>query len=69
MSLTKLEEIAEKHHAAYLTIEEVAQALSIEDGRKVTIQEVRALETRALRKLRQVLQRRQLTAADLLLAE
>ena len=65
--LGKLEEIAENHHAAYLTLEEVAQALSREDGRQVSIQEVRALETRALRKLRQVLQRKQLTAADLLL--
>jgi DNA-directed RNA polymerase sigma subunit (sigma70/sigma32) len=69
MSLTKLEEIAENHHAAYLTIEEVAQALSVEDGRHVSIQEVRQIETRAMRKLRQVLQRRKLTASDLLLAE
>ena len=47
------------------TIEEVAAALSVEEGREVSPQEVREIESRALRKLRQEMARRHLRLEDL----
>lgn len=41
--------------------EEVAAVLSAEEGREVTVKEVRWLEAKALRKLRQVMRIRGLT--------
>lgn len=43
------------------TIEEVAAAMSQEEGHPVTVLEVRRLECQALRKLRRELERRGLT--------
>jgi DNA-directed RNA polymerase sigma subunit (sigma70/sigma32) len=48
------------------TVEEVAAWLSIAEGRTVSIQEVRRIEAQALRKLRQALGERGLSATDLL---
>lgn len=48
------------------TVEEVAAWLSISEGREVTIQEVRRIEALALRKVRQSLRERGLSAAELL---
>jgi len=48
------------------TVEEVAAWLSAQEGRPVTIHEVRRIEVQALRKLRQMLQERGLTTGDLL---
>ena len=48
------------------TEEEVAAALSEEEGRPVTVQEVRRIEFLALRKLRRMLQARGLTPGNLL---
>lgn len=45
-----------------MSVEEVASALSSEEGRKVSVQEIRKLEAMAFRKLRRVLQRRGLSA-------
>lgn len=44
------------------SIEEVAKALSREEGRQVTMDEIRRLEFQAMRKLRRELERRGLTA-------
>lgn len=38
-----------------MTVEDVAAVLTVEEGRPVTVNEVRMLEMRALRKLRQAL--------------
>lgn len=48
-----------------LTQEETAAALSFQEGRTVTVQEVRQIECQALRKLRRELLRRGLHDADL----
>lgn len=48
------------------TVEEVAATLSFQEGRQVTVNEVRALEYRAIMKLRRELINRGLLAADLL---
>jgi hypothetical protein len=48
------------------TVEEVAATLSFQEGRKVTVNEVRALEYRAIMKLRRELIIRGLAAEDLL---
>lgn len=48
------------------SVEEVAAWLSVAEGRPVTVQEVRRIETQALRKLRQVLHERGYAMADLL---
>lgn len=48
------------------TVEEVAEHLSEFEGRPVSVHEVRAVEFRALRKLRQKLQERGLSLDDLL---
>lgn len=48
------------------TEEEIAAALSEEEGRTVTVQEVRRIEHQAMRKLRLALQVRGHTSANLL---
>lgn len=48
------------------TAEEIAAALSEEEGRPVTVHEVRRIEVTALRKLRRALQARGHTSANLL---
>ncbi|MHB0973136.1 MAG: hypothetical protein ACYC0P_02695 [Thiobacillus sp.] len=48
------------------TEEEIAAALSAEEGRPVSVQEVRRIEWLALRKLRRILQARGLTPGNLL---
>jgi DNA-directed RNA polymerase sigma subunit (sigma70/sigma32) len=48
-----------------LTTEEVAAALSLDEGRPVTILENRKIECQALRKIRSALARRGLRADDL----
>lgn len=47
------------------TVEEVAAQLSIQEGRRVTCDEVRQIEARALRKLRAEFARRGLGVGDL----
>lgn len=47
------------------SVEEVAAALTVQEGRPVTVQEVRRLECCAMRKLRAELRRRGLTADEL----
>lgn len=48
-----------------MTEEEVAVALSVEEGREVTVREIRRIEAKAMRKLRQVMRLRGLTFDDL----
>lgn len=48
------------------TIEEVAEMMSVQEGRRVTVHECRMLEFKALRKLKAVLEERGLKAKDLL---
>lgn len=50
----------------HATLEEVAAALSEEEGHTVTAQEVRRIEFMALRKLRRILQARGLSLRNLL---
>lgn len=48
-----------------LTAEEVAAALSLDEGRPVTILEIRKIECQAMRKIRSALAKRGLRADDL----
>lgn len=48
------------------TMEEVAERLSFQEGRKVTVAECRKIECHALRKLRSLLQDRGIEAQDLI---
>lgn len=48
------------------TAEEVAEWLSVQEGRPVTVQEVRRLEAGAIRKVRKTLAAMGLTGANLL---
>lgn len=48
------------------TEEEIAAVLSEEEGRPVTVEDVRRIEHQAMRKLRQALQARGHTSANLL---
>lgn len=50
----------------HATLEEVAAALSEEEGRTITAQEVRAIEFMALRKLRRMLAAMGLTSMNML---
>lgn len=45
--------------------EEVAAVLTAEEGREVTVREIRRIEAKAMRKLRQVMRLRGLTFDDL----
>ena len=59
------EAIPVKLNPEICTAEEVAAMLSIDEGRRVSVAEIRQIECRALRKLRHLLQRCQLNIGNL----